>query len=135
MKTFNHAPYRMLKSLDLLVKFACLWINKKKMDKKSVQFRPHPLQVDICLDDFRHSCCLCHAATSDESCSFESNNKECFCLILANNLIARFIMHFFPSDPQDAEAEDGKQEKKKGAKKCKNLERRSTRKRKSISYR
>lgn len=35
----------------------------------------------------------------------------------------------------DADAEDGKQEKKKGAKKCKNLERRSTRKRKSISYR
>ncbi|XP_060779457.1 remodeling and spacing factor 1 isoform X3 [Neoarius graeffei] len=35
----------------------------------------------------------------------------------------------------DADAEDGKQEKKKGTKKCKNLERRSTRKRKSISYR
>ncbi|XP_053355954.1 remodeling and spacing factor 1 [Clarias gariepinus] len=35
----------------------------------------------------------------------------------------------------DGDAEDGKQEKKKGAKKCKNLERRSTRKRKSISYR
>ncbi|GAA6091203.1 remodeling and spacing factor 1 isoform X2 [Tachysurus ichikawai] len=35
----------------------------------------------------------------------------------------------------DADAEDEKQEKKKGAKKCKNLERRSTRKRKSISYR
>ncbi|XP_062861174.1 remodeling and spacing factor 1 [Trichomycterus rosablanca] len=35
----------------------------------------------------------------------------------------------------DADVEDEKEEKKKGAKKCKNLERRSTRKRKSISYR
>lgn len=60
----------------------------------------------------------------------------CIMLLLLMSLVcAPRVIIISSFSPQDAEAEDGKQEKKKGAKKCKNLERRSTRNRKSISYR